>query len=205
MPGDDPKQFALLKGKPLILHSIEAFRKFDPGLQLIVVMKEDLLSRWKGIVHNHNLNAIVSVPGGQTRFHSVREGLKVLLKNTNLVAVHDAARPLVTHKIIEIAFENAETHGAAIPVVPIPESLREKNGNDSRPVDRTRFMLVQTPQCFQCELLKQAYLHDYHPHFTDDASVVEFAGTPVKLCDGDPINFKITFPGDLQRAEFLMK
>ena len=149
-------------------------------------------------------NYCIIVAGGDTRFQSVKNGLS-LVPECDLIAVHDGVRPLVSHETLTRCFESADKKGSAIPVLPSNESLREGNMNESVPVDRSRFYIVQTPQVFRASLLKTGYKQSWIPEFTDDASVVENIGTDVQLVMGNRENIKITFPEDLMIAEMFLQ
>lgn len=199
-----PKQFLLLKGKPVLCRTIEAFYQADPDMQLIVVLPEDQLDSWRMLCIGHGFTLEHSVVcGGEERFHSVREGLKEV-KHEGLVAVHDGVRPLVSVELIARCLAAAEAHGAAIPVVPVSSSVREVIGGGSRAVDRARLRLVQTPQCFRVPLLRKAFERPYDPAFTDEATLVERTGTTVHLVEGEERNIKLTTPLDLRVAEVFL-
>ncbi|MBZ0207494.1 MAG: 2-C-methyl-D-erythritol 4-phosphate cytidylyltransferase [Flavobacteriales bacterium] len=199
-----PKQFLLLKGKPVLCRTIEAFYQADPDMQLIVVLPEDQLDSWRMLCIGHGFTLEHSVVcGGEERFHSVREGLKEV-KHEGLVAVHDGVRPLVSVELIARCLAAAEAHGAAIPVVPVSSSVREVIGDGSRAVDRARLRLVQTPQCFRVPLLRKAFERPYDPAFTDEATLVERTGTTVHLVEGEERNIKLTTPLDLRVAEVFL-
>lgn len=203
--GDLPKQFIELKGKPIIFHAIEQFTKANSEIQVIVVMHPEYISMWEelceryGVMENCELCA-----GGDERFHSVRNGLDLLGQDCAVVAIHDAVRPFVSESTILRCFAEARNSGAAIPVIPIYDSLRKVDGEESRHEDRSLYRAVQTPQCFDAEILKAAYRQPYDPSFTDDASVVEAFGQTVRLVDGNRANFKITTPFDLLLAEAIL-
>jgi 2-C-methyl-D-erythritol 4-phosphate cytidylyltransferase len=142
------------------------------------------------------------VSGGETRFHSVKNGLSAV--NSGLVAVHDGVRPLVSKDTIHRCFEEAARAGAAIPVVPSSESVRMVANFSSKALDRSTIRMVQTPQCFRYEWMKEAFEQDYRESFTDCASVVEAAGFSVSLVEGNPENIKITHPADLALASWVI-
>lgn len=213
MGGELPKQFIPMRGKPILMHTLEAFQRWDPEARLLLVLPEDHQAYWRmlckelGCTVPHRV-----VNGGETRFHSVRNGLTFLSNEVEkfpaedrlvLVGVHDGVRPFVTSDVIRECFFQARQSGAAIPVIPVVDSLREFTGSGSRPVDRSRYLAVQTPQVFNYEVLKKAYGQPYTPLFTDDASVVEAAGYPVVTVSGNRENIKITTPFDLLVAEAL--
>ena len=198
-----PKQFMLLKGKPILCWTIEAFHRYDPAMPIIVVLPEAQITIWKTLCIGHNfLIEHEVVVGGEERFHSVRNGLGAV-KHDGLVAVHDGVRPLVSVELIERCFSAAEEFGAAIPVVPISSSVREVEGDTSKPLDRSRLRAVQTPQCFRVALLREAFELPYEPAFTDEATLVERTGTKVRLVEGEEQNIKVTTPQDLRTVESL--
>jgi len=203
MGGDLPKQFLPIQGKPVLMHTLEAFYKWDSVADLLLVLPEEHESYWKMLCKE--LNFIVRhriVYGGETRFHSVRNGLHEIEedKEDRLIAVHDGVRPFVSNDIISSCFAVAEAFGAAIPVVPMIESVREVNEGENRPFDRNRLCIVQTPQVFRADILYKAYEQPYDERFTDDASLVEASGHKIRLVDGNRENIKITTPMDLQYA-----
>lgn len=213
MGGELPKQFIPIKGKPILMHTLDAFCRWDPEAQLLLVLPEDHRSYWRMLCEELGCKVPHQVVnGGETRFHSVRNGLRALAEELQkepaageavLVGVQDGVRPFVTADVIRDCFFQANQSGAAIPVVPVVDSLREFTGEGSRPVDRSRFLAVQTPQVFRYELLAKAYEQAYTPLFTDDASVVEALGHPVVTVPGNRENIKITTPFDLLVAEAL--
>jgi 2-C-methyl-D-erythritol 4-phosphate cytidylyltransferase len=200
-----PKQFLLLKGRPLLMWTIEAFNRFDAAMQLIVVLPEDHHATWKELCAEHDFTVPHTlVRGGAERFHSTREGLKALA-HEGLVAVHDGVRPLVSTELIARCFAAADEHGAAIPVVPISSSVREVMQQGSKATDRSRLRAVQTPQCFRVELLRRAFELPYDPAFTDEATLVERLGVDVHLVEGEEQNIKVTTPFDMRVAEVVME
>jgi len=198
--GATPKQFIRIKDKPILIHTIKAFKNNIPESEIILVLPQDQIDTWKNICDDYGFKIQHSlIAGGQTRFHSVKNGLSKVTRKS-IVAVHDGVRPFVNKKTIEKCFEAAENYGAAIPVTEISESVRSVVSGYTRPIDRSNLRLVQTPQVFKSELIKEAYLQDYIPEFTDDASVVEKIGHEIKLVDGNPENIKITTPYDMWLA-----
>ena len=206
MGGPQPKQFLELAGRPVLMHTLETFDRWDASARLIVVLPEDQIDTWKRLCEAHVFGRIHRVvAGGETRFHSVRNGLGAVASN-GLIAVHDGVRPLVAPSVIAACFAAAADGGAAVPVVPVVESVREVDADGgSRPVDRTRLRVVQTPQVFRADVLRAAYCLPYDPRFTDDASVVEASGVAVRLVPGNRENIKLTTPMDLLLAEQLMR
>jgi len=215
MGGDLPKQFIPIEGKPVLMHTLEAFYRWDDTVELILILPEDHQSYWKMLCKEIGSKAPHQiVNGGETRFHSVRNGLQFLKEKRiaeglsgekALIAIHDGVRPLVNPEVISRCFTEAELSGASIPVVPVVDSLREMTEKGSHPVDRSRYLAVQTPQVFDFNLLVKAYEQTYTELFTDDASVVEAMGHEVKAVPGNRENIKITTPMDLLLAEALIR
>ncbi|MDR2815009.1 MAG: 2-C-methyl-D-erythritol 4-phosphate cytidylyltransferase [Prevotellaceae bacterium] len=203
--GAEPKQFLQLNGKPVLLRAIERFFAYDSTLNVALALPEELMERWRAIVQRYAVaipHALVA--GGATRFHSVQNALKTIA-GEGLVAVHDGVRPLVSRATIAACFEAAERTGAAIPVTPLADSIRQlKPEGASVAVSRDDFCAVQTPQVFRLNVLRKAYEQDFCGDFTDDASVVERAGYKVALVAGNPENIKITKPMDLALAEAMI-
>jgi 2-C-methyl-D-erythritol 4-phosphate cytidylyltransferase len=205
MNSETPKQFMLLAGKPVLMHTIEKFRESIPGINIVVVLAEKLNETWRQLCAKHMFTVPhVLADGGQTRFHSVQNGLAIVPSGC-IVAVHDAARPLVSKQTIINTFEAAEKEGNACPAVPVADSLRSVANGKNTAVDRDQFMIIQTPQCFNSSLLKKAFLQEYSPAFTDDASVLEAMGEKIFLVPGNVENIKITTSSDLLIAEALIK
>lgn len=203
MQASVPKQFLLLNGRPILMHTIEKFQAAMPELSVIVVLPSEHLQTWEALCTEHQFSSVHhTVSGGETRFHSVKNGLSAV--NSGLVAVHDGVRPLVSKDTIHRCFEEASRSGAAIPVVPSSESVRMVANFSSKALDRSTIRMVQTPQCFRYEWMKEAFEQDYRESFTDCASVVESAGFSVSLVDGNPENIKITHPADLALAAWVI-
>lgn len=214
MGGDLPKQFIPLQGKPVLMHTLETFHRWDADARLVLVIPEDHQAYWQMLCKEIGCKAPHRVVyGGETRFHSVRNGLQFIAEELTReslsaeqtwIGVHDGVRPFVSTEVIEACFQVAARQGAAIPVVPMIDSLREKEGAESWPVDRSRFVAVQTPQVFAASLVLRAYQQPYSTLFTDDASVVEAMGEKVALVDGNRENIKLTTPLDLLVAKSLL-
>ena len=204
MGGPIPKQFLLIKGKPILCWTIAAFHRYDPAMPIIVVLPAEQIPTWRTLCMGHRfLIDHEVVAGGEERFHSVRNGLAAV-EHDGLVAVHDGVRPLVSGELIDRCFRAAEEFGAAIPVIPITSSVRQIMGNDSRPLDRSQLRVVQTPQCFRASLLREAFALPYEPAFTDEATLVERTGAKIQLVDGEERNIKVTLPEDLRSAEITL-
>ncbi len=198
-----PKQFLLLKQKPVLFYSLETFHAFDPNIQIILVIPETHFNYWKSLCKEHHLDIpLVLEKGGQVRFESVKNGLKRV--PDGLVAIHDGARPLINRQTILNLFSEAEKKGNAVPVQPVNESVREITEQGNHTVDRSKLYLVQTPQIFKSEDLHRAYQQDFREFFTDDASVVETLGIKINLVETTSPNIKITRPENLKVAEALL-
>jgi len=199
-----PKQFLRVRGIPVLMHTIRNFHDFDPSIQLIVVLPADEIDNWKELCRQHHFDIPhLLIAGGDTRFQSVKNGLS-LVDDSELIAIHDGVRPLVSHETLNRCFTGAEETGTAIPVLPANESVREGTMNSSAPVDRSRYFLVQTPQVFKASLIQESYKQPWIPEFTDDASVAEHSGIRVHMVMGNRENIKITFPEDLRIAELFL-
>lgn len=200
-----PKQFLELAGKPVLMHTIEKFRKFESSIRIIVVLPEDHIGLWHELTDKYSFPVSHNiVSGGATRFESVKNGLQ-LIKSRGYVAIHDGVRPLVSHDTILRCFTEAEKYGNAVPVTSPDDSLRLITDQGNIPVNRHHLRLIQTPQVFDTELIKKAYQQDYSPEFTDDATLLEKTGESIRLVEGNRENIKITNPGDLVVAEALMQ
>ncbi|MEA4935721.1 MAG: 2-C-methyl-D-erythritol 4-phosphate cytidylyltransferase [Paludibacter sp.] len=204
MQSSVPKQFIEIKNKPVLMHTIRVFLEYNRKMNIIVVLPENQMDNWRELCKKHAFTAThLLVCGGDTRFQSVKNGLKYAGYD-GLIAVHDGVRPLVSIKTIDACFNEADINGTAIPVIDAVESVRQINENGSISVDRSKFKLVQTPQVFKAEILQKAYTQDYTSAFTDDASVVEHDGAKINLVEGNRENIKITSPFDLRIAEVLL-
>lgn len=203
MGGDLPKQFMEVGGKPILMRTLECFHRYSAELGIILVLPRDHRQLWSDLCREHRFAVPHTVvTGGETRFHSVANGLRAIPDDaTGVVGVHDGVRPFVTCSMIKSLYDTAREHGAAIPVTPVIETLRSVN--DKRNVLRSDYVLVQTPQVFGIQLLKRAYAQPYREQFTDDASVAEAIGAEVTLVDGMRENIKITTPLDMVIAEGL--
>jgi len=201
-----PKQFLLLNGIPVLMHTISAFDNSNTKPAIIVVLHPYSHQYWNDLCVEHNFTIPHQlVDGGETRFHSVKNGLNMIDDNDAIVAIHDAVRPLITQSIIDESFDCAEQYGNAIVAIKSRDSVRQIRENRSQSLNRDEIYLIQTPQTFKAEQLKQAYLQPYLEKFTDDASVVEQTGVNINLVTGSYQNIKITYPEDIAIAEFLLK
>ena len=201
-----PKQFLPVNGLPILMLTIKRFREYDGSLRIILVLPKEQHEYWNELCKNyHFTDAYAVVEGGETRFHSVRNGLAAIPDDTQgVVGIHDGVRPFPSVEVIRACYETARTAKAVIPVVPVVETVRHiVVGGKTETVDRADYRLVQTPQTFDIQMLKQAYAQPYRDCFTDDASVVESAGHEVTLIEGNRENIKITTPFDLRIARIL--
>ncbi|HMQ76065.1 MAG TPA: 2-C-methyl-D-erythritol 4-phosphate cytidylyltransferase [Flavobacteriales bacterium] len=202
--GPVPKQFQTVKGRPLLMWTIDAFHHFDPDMALIVVLSLEHFDIWKALCMGHRFfipHEVVA--GGEQRWHSVKAGLD-RVRGDGLVAVHDGVRPLVSAGLIARCFDAAEATAAAIPVVPVVPSIRETTPEGSRALDRSRLLAVQTPQCFHADLLRKAFEQPYDPAFTDEAALVERMGVKVALVEGEENNIKVTTAMDMRLVELVL-
>ena len=207
MKAKTAKQFLPLSGKPVIVYAIEAFRAYDPEMDFVLVLFRGLEAEWRSIAERwlDRPDEIRVVEGGAERFHSVKIGLGAVDRRIDLVAIHDAVRPLASQGTIGRCFDAAARYGAAIPVVPVVDTIRRMTGKAGMTLPRHELVAVQTPQCFQRARIAEAYETEFQPQFTDDASVAEFAGMSIATVDGNRTNLKITTPEDISIAEALLK
>jgi 2-C-methyl-D-erythritol 4-phosphate cytidylyltransferase len=197
MGAEIPKQFLELAGRPVLMHTIERFRSFNDSIEIITVLPENQLRHWIELQNKYSFTIPQTlVKGGSTRFLSVRNGLK-FVNVPGLVAIHDGVRPFVSIDTIKRCFDEAEKHGNAIPSISPTESLRMLTDEGSLPLNRLLVKQIQTPQVFRADLIKKAYLQEYKPEFTDDATVLENTGEKINLIEGNRENIKITNPEDL--------
>ena len=203
MGGDIPKQFLPVCGKPVLMRTMEAFHTYDAAIHIILVLPVSQQAYWKELCQEYRFSLSHDIAnGGDTRFHSVMNGL-ALVEGNGLVGVHDGVRPFVSQEVIARCYEEAEACKAVIPVIDVVETVRHLTEEGSETVPRDRYKLVQTPQVFEVELLRRAYQQTYTDLFTDDASVVEALGEKVYLVKGNRENIKLTTPFDLKLAEML--
>jgi len=199
-----PKQFLLLAGKPVLMHTMQRFFDNDHSVEIVLVLPKNQIDYWKELCRQYSFTVNHKiVEGGSSRFYSVKNGLE-LVDEDSLVAVHDGVRPFVNHQLINSCFDQAAKNGNAIPAMPVHESLRKLNERNNERIDRTNYVLIQTPQCFQSSLLKNAYAKAISDNFTDDASVLEESGIKIHLVDGLKENIKITTKIDMYLAEGLI-
>jgi 2-C-methyl-D-erythritol 4-phosphate cytidylyltransferase len=202
--GDTPKQFQLICGMPVLMHTLERFYNFDDNIRILLVLAASQIQTWKDLCLEYFFTIPHEIiPGGEERFHSVQQGL-ARCSNEGLIGIHDGVRPLVSIETIRRCYEEAEIQGSAVPFIPITESVRICENGQSQPINRQAVRIIQTPQVFRADLIQKAYLQDYQPEFTDDSTVVEKAGIPIHLCEGNADNLKITRAIDLEIAGLLL-
>ena len=200
MGGNQPKQFLLMNGKPVLMHTIERLHSYSPENQFILTLPGDSIAEWKKLCERHNFRIAVSViPGGAERNDSVRNALEIC--TGEIIAVHDGVRPFVSDETLDNLFKAAEEHKAVIPVLPVKDSLRKVSGAKSTAAVRSEFRIVQTPQVFSAKILRKAHGQAVTPEMTDDASMVEALGEAIYLVQGNEENIKITVPLDLLIGE----
>lgn len=206
MGSTTPKQFLFLHDKPVLYYSLKAFLEAFDDLQIILVLPEDYTDMGREIIDAYfDYTRIQITNGGETRFHSVKNGLSLVEKDS-IVFVHDAVRCLVSFDLIHRCYVNALGIGSAVPVIRCKDSVRLLNeeGNDNEVLDRNKVVLVQTPQTFHSRILLPAFEIDYKERFTDEATVVEAYGLKISLVEGEENNIKLTRPIDLAIAESIL-
>ena len=200
-----PKQFLKIGGIPILMRSIQAFRDCSEDIEIILVISVALIKQWEELCVQHKFSISHKIAfGGKTRFHSVKNGIALVEYEDSLVAVHDGVRPFVSKNIIMDVFQSAEKYGTAIPCLKINDSVRIIENGKTMPFNRELIYFVQTPQCFQTQLIKKAYEQKFQDWFTDDATVVESLGADIHIVKGELENIKITTPMDLIIAEALL-
>lgn len=199
-----PKQFLELNGLPILMHTINAFLRYNREMTIILVLPEDDFALWNELCVKHNFTTkLILTKGGESRFQSVKNGL-AKIEGEGVVAIHDGVRPLVSEDIIGASFHLAAVHESAVAAVRLKESIRMTDQDNTKAMDRSRFRLIQTPQTFKVSLIKQAYQQKEDASLTDDASVAERAGHIISLFEGSYENIKITTQEDLIVAKALL-
>lgn len=203
MGADLPKQFICLNGLPILMYTLRAFYAYSNDIQIILVLPISHQAYWGELVEQYKFTVPHTIAnGGETRFHSVKNGL-ALVSEGALIAVHDGVRPFVSNDLINRCFEGASNFKAVIPAIVSKDSLRVVEGDSSRPIERNLVRLIQTPQVFEYQIIKNAYNTEFQEVFTDDASVVEYGGQKIYIVEGEDNNIKITTPFDLKIGEIL--
>ena len=199
-----PKQFLPLNGKPVLHYAIKMFRDAFPGIKIVLVLPGDQLSYANIVLQSFEdgINMDI-VPGGETRYHSVQQGLQ-LVEPDSIVFVHDGVRPLIDAALLQRCYDTALQYGNAIPAIAVSDSIRQCEGDHSFPVNRDLLRIIQTPQTFRSEVILPAFQQDYQDSFTDEATVIQAYGEAVFLVPGDKRNIKVTTPEDMLIAEALL-
>jgi 2-C-methyl-D-erythritol 4-phosphate cytidylyltransferase len=204
-----PKQFVEINQTPVIIHSLNSFLKFHSDLMAVIVCHPNYINVCQNLIQKFfsDKSNIFITKGGETRFHSVKNGLEFLQsKNfSGIVAVHDAARPCLSQSLIQRCFKMASEKGNAIPSIPLNESIRIIKNNENTMADRSQFVIIQTPQCAEFSILYKAFQQKYQPIFTDEANVLETFGEKINLCEGEKNNIKITYLIDFEIARLILE
>jgi len=204
MQTETPKQFLLLNNLPVLMHTIKAFAVSEFQPKILVVLNQEQHSYWNKLCLEFNFNIPhVVISGGKERFHSVKNAIETI-NEESVISIHDAVRPIVSKDLIDRSFQYALENGNAITAIKPIDSIRKKTGDETEAVNRADFYLVQTPQVFKSDLVKNAYNLPFMDSFTDDASVIEEIGVKVNLIEGERNNIKITYPADLEIAEWFL-
>ena len=205
MKSDIPKQYLEIVSVPIIIRTIRCFTTFDSSIHIIVCVHPSYLEYVEALLKKFELSnfTIQITSGGETRFESVKNGLKLIENEQSIVGIHDAARPFVSKETLELCYTTAELSGNAVPCLPVHESLRKISNNVNNSVNRNEYKIIQTPQCFFTPSIKKAFEQEYRSNFTDDATVLEGIGEIIHLVEGNSENIKITSPLDLKIAEVL--
>ena len=204
MGGALPKQFSFVGGEPILARTINAFHKALPASRIVVVLPAEYIDFWKNLSARFEVAKHSLVEGGAERFHSVKNGIEALSDAVDLIAVQDGVRPFASKELILRTVACAAENGSAIPIVKAVDSYRAVEGEESHIIDRTPLRIVQTPQIFAAPILRAAYDTEFRKEFTDDASVVEFSGEKISLCEGEYQNIKITTPNDIALANAIL-
>ncbi|MFM7636632.1 MAG: 2-C-methyl-D-erythritol 4-phosphate cytidylyltransferase [Crocinitomicaceae bacterium] len=203
MDSDLPKQFLLLGTKPILMHTIELFYRFDENIEILLTLPADWRGYWETLVEKHYFRVPhLVISGGEERFDSIKNALKRV--TGEVVAVHDGVRPFTSQAVIKSCFQELEKYEVVVPAIPIKESIRQVTNDKNFSVKRDEFRLIQTPQCFRSQVLKTLYEQPYNTSFTDDASLAEKMNIPVHLLPGNEENIKITTRLDMLIAETLI-
>lgn len=200
-----PKQFLPILGQPVLMHTLACFYRFDPNIEIVLVLPEALFDEWRKLCSEYSYEIPHRlVAGGQVRFNSVKNGLSAI-GGEGIVAIHDGVRPLVSPATLDLCFAVAAEKGNATPALPLIESIRQVDKEQNRVIDRSGLVGIQTPQTFLLSQIKMAYEQPFDPDYTDDTMVLERLGYPINLVEGNRENIKITYPTDLLIAETLLR
>jgi 2-C-methyl-D-erythritol 4-phosphate cytidylyltransferase len=204
MGHDTPKQFLPLYGQPLLYHTLRVFLQAYDDIRIRLVLPVQHFSCGEQLSASLHMPDMELVAGGETRFHSVQNGL-CGIDEPSVIFVHDGVRPLLSTRLIQRCYEQALQNGSAVPAIPLKDSIREVKGDSNRSADRSSYRIIQTPQTFRSEILLPAFAQAFDPQFTDEATVVERSGHPVHLIEGEEENIKITRPLDMLIAEKILE
>lgn len=205
MKREMPKQFIPIAGKPILMHTLQAFEQVKLGIEIILILPKYQIEDWKKLCTQYKFKVPHQIThGGDSRFQSVKNGLRQIEREVGLVAIHDGVRPLVNSQIILNAFETAEQKGNAVPTLPLKDAIRRVVADENKALNRKAYQLIQTPQTFRLHQIKAAFRQADDPAFTDDATVLEATGERINLIEGSYRNIKITTPEDLVLAEALL-
>ncbi|MBQ3606047.1 MAG: 2-C-methyl-D-erythritol 4-phosphate cytidylyltransferase [Muribaculaceae bacterium] len=200
-----PKQYCLMNGRPVLMHTIENMRVALPDSQIVLVLNKDFVDYWAELCEQYSFVSPRVVVGGDSRWQSVKNAVDTIPREAEVITVHDGARPIVDRMMVERLIAALDGAPGAIPVVSVTDSLRRVNEQGSAPVDRSQYKAVQTPQAFHADKLVEAYSLPFNPTFTDDASVMAALGNDVALVEGDTYNIKITNPLDIEIAQLYLR
>ena len=204
MGSDLPKQFLVLSGKPILVHTLELFFKYDPTIELILTLPNEWRGYWETVIDKYFCRVPhIVVNGGEERYHSIQNALKRC--SGSYIAVHDGVRPFVSFDTLNRCFSALNEHEAVVPVLKLKESLRQTNDASTNAVDRSNYRLVHTPQCFRADVLRKAYEQPYHAQVTDDACLLEELGYKINLVESNEENIKLTTPFDFLIAEIIIQ
>ena len=206
MQSDIPKQFIAVNGLPVLMHTLKAFRQYSEKLTMLLVLPKEQFGVWEQLCEQYSFSVSHQlIAGGSTRFESVKNGLAHITEENCLVAVHDGVRPIISKKIISDSFFHAAEFGSAVASVALKDSIRRVNAEGKNiSENRSSFRLIQTPQTFRVDWMREAFAAPYQTHFTDCASVLEAMGHAIQLIEGAYENIKITTPEDLKWAEMYL-
>lgn len=200
-----PKQYCLMNGRPVLMHTIENMRSALPGSPIILVLSADFVDYWRDLCKEYSFESPQVVLGGDSRWQSVKNAIDVVPDDAEVISVHDGARPIVNKDMVARLIGALDNVYGVIPVISVTDSLRMINENGSEPVERSKYKAVQTPQVFYAKVLKEAYSMPFNESFTDDASVLAALGYDVALVEGDAYNIKITNPLDIEVAQIYLR
>ncbi|MBR5550849.1 MAG: 2-C-methyl-D-erythritol 4-phosphate cytidylyltransferase [Muribaculaceae bacterium] len=200
-----PKQYCLMNGRPVLMHTIDNMRKALPDSHIVLVLNMDFVDYWAELCEEYSFVSPMVVEGGATRWQSVKNAIDKIPADAQVITVHDGARPIVNADMVARLIDALDSAPGAIPVVSVTDSLRQINESGSTPVDRSLYKAVQTPQAFHADKLVEAYSLPFDATFTDDASVMAALGYEVALVEGDTNNIKITHPLDIEIAQLYLR